>query len=222
MGDGFPKEAFAFLASLEKNNRKEWFSSRKDEYASCVRAPFEELVIALNAELARFAKEYQADTRKISRVHRDVRFSKDKSPYRTDISVVFPRSGGEKDEVAGYYLSLSSQGATILGGAYMPGTPQLARLREAIAREPARFRRVVTEKSLVELMGPLEGEQLKRVPRGFPADHEAADFLRLKQAYFSKTVPKSVVVSDGLLEELTSRLRAMRDFVRLLDEWMAG
>jgi uncharacterized protein (TIGR02453 family) len=219
---GFPPEGLQLLADLADHNDRDWFQPRKAAYEATVKAPMVALVEALNDALAAFAPAYRADPKKITRVNRDIRFSADKSPYRTDISVVFPRQGGDKHEVAGFYVGASPAGVDVLGGAYMPGPEQLARLRSRLAADHEAFRAILADDELRRVMGELQGEQLKRVPKDYPADHPAGDLLRHKQLYLATRLPSSVATSPRLLPELTSRMERMTPFVTYLDEALAA
>lgn len=220
---GYPAEALEFLAGLAAHNEKSWLEPRKKVYERSVKAPTVALVEALNEALGRFAPEYRVPdpTKAVPRLNRDVRFSNDKSPYKTEVGVVFPRAGGEKQDVAGFYLSLAAKGVTVLGGAYMPGPPQLRALREAFATRGGEFRALVNAPRLRAAMGELQGERLKGAPRGYPKDHPAADLLGLTQAFFRVVLPPEVVTSAVLAKEISRRFEAMTPFVKWLDEVLA-
>ena len=219
---GFPKDGLQFLAGLSRNNDREWFEEHRDDYERHVKAPMVALVDALNAELATFAPAYATTpARAIPRIHRDVRFSKDKSPYKTEIAAIFPRQGKEKQAAAGFYLGVSAKGAEIIAGCYMPDPPALAAVREHLGKRHAQARELLAERSLVKLMGTLQGESLARVPRGFEPDHPAADLLKRKQWYLAARLEPAVVTSPRLVREVADRFRAATPFVELLDSWLA-
>lgn len=221
--DGFPPSGIQFLKDLEADNTKEWFQAHRSTYDSSVRQPMIALLEALNEELEGFAPAYRiADPRKaVSRPNRDTRFSADKSPYRTEITAVLPRSGGSKDAVAGFFLSVAPAGVEVLGGAYMPGTPALAALRAHLAQHEAAFREVVDEIEATDLVGTLRGEQLKRVPRPFPSDSTAADLVRYKQLYFLTRLEPSITTTAAVSSEIVQRFRVMAPFVEMLDRGLA-
>jgi uncharacterized protein (TIGR02453 family) len=214
---GFPSRGREFLRDIAKNNNKEWFEAHKADYENYVREPMRMLVEDVNSKLKRFAPEYVADPKKISRIYRDTRFSKDKSPYRTDITIVFPKLGKEKHEVAGYFLSVSASKIEVLGGAYMPGPAELSRLRQAVAKDPKAARKIVSARDLVEGMGSLQGEQLQRVPKDFDPEHGAADLLRHKQFYYSTELSARLLESPSLVNEVVERFKLMKNFVQWLD-----
>lgn len=221
---GFPHAAFDFFAGLEADNTKDWFHEHRSIYDSAIRQPAIALVDALNQELAAFAPAYVvADPRKaLSRPNRDTRFSNDKRPYRTDMSVVLPRNGSPKHEVAGFFFAVGRNGVDVVGGAYMPGTAELAALRQYIVAHAARFQKVVRAIEKAGIMGTLQGEQAKRVPAGFAAAGPAADLARYKQLYFRTTIDPGVASSGALVTELSRRFRVMTPFVELLDVGLAG
>jgi uncharacterized protein (TIGR02453 family) len=207
---GFPREGLDFLAALAKDNRREWFLAHKEDFERHVKAPMVALVEALNDDLRDVAPDFVVDPKKaLMRMNRDVRFSKDKSPYRTEVSARFGRASGKEAESAGYYLSVSPRGVDVAGGSYTLDAPQLAAFRERLAKDPAPFRALAQDRALRAAMGDLQGERLVRVPKGFPPDHPAGDLLRLKQAYFFTT-------SSRLHAEVARRFRLLAPFVGYL------
>jgi uncharacterized protein (TIGR02453 family) len=219
MFNSFPREGLRFLRDLEKNNNREWFHSHKNVYEQHVKAPMEALVRAVNDEIRSFASAYVIEPKAaIARINRDTRFSKDKSPYKTEISAVFPCRGKEKHEAAGFYFGVSPKGVDVVGGAYMPGPEQLARIRAYVGAKHSEFRKTVEAGPLRDAMGELLGERLQRVPKDFPADHPARDFLRQKQFYYRTRLAPDVATSPHLPSELAKRFRLMNPFVTLLDQ----
>jgi uncharacterized protein (TIGR02453 family) len=220
---GFPEEGLRFLDDLGDNNNKEWFHSRKETYERTVREPMTDLVRSLNEQLVKMASAYTVGdpNKAVSRIFRDTRFSADKSPYHTRLSAIFPCGGGAKTEVAGFFVGVSAAGVDVLGGAYMPGSLQLKCLRAAIAADHETFTHVIGARAIRDLMGRLQGEQLQRVPRDYPADHPAADLLRNKQFYFRTTLDPALATTPQLLPEVVRRLKAMTPFVQLLDAVLA-
>jgi uncharacterized protein (TIGR02453 family) len=215
----FPKVGLAWLAALAKDNRREWFLGHKEAFDRDVQAPMLALVDAVNDALRRAAPAYVTDPKRaLMRMNRDVRFSKDKSPYRTDVAARFGRGGGKAAEAGGFYVAVSPRGVDVAAGSHALEPPLLAALRKRIARDPAAFRAFTTDRALLEAFGPLKGERLVRVPKGFAPDHPAGDLLRLKEAYFYVTLPASLATSPRLAEEVTRRVRLGVPFV----EWLAA
>ena len=222
MFNGFPPAGIRFLKEFERNNTTAWFRANKGRYDETVRAPMVELVEAVNSSLTDFAPAYLARLPGgLSRPNRDTRFSKDKTPYRTDIAVVFPRNGREKHQAAGFFLRVSPAGAEVLGGVYLPGPAELRALRAWLARDHAEFSTLITNPGLRRCMGTLQGKCLQRVPRDFAPDHPAAALLRHTQLYFQTILPVSVVTTPALVPEAIRRFKAMTPFVTALDRALA-
>jgi uncharacterized protein (TIGR02453 family) len=164
---GWPPEALAFWEGLELDNSKAYWAANKATYLEAVRAPME----ALAAEVI------DMGPMNIFRPYRDVRFSKDKTPYKTHIGAVT-----EGEDGAGYYVALSATGLAVGVGYYELGADQLQRYRDAVAAAPgAQLAPIVA--GLRKAGYTVAGESLKRAPRGYPADHERIDLLRHKQLY---------------------------------------
>lgn len=219
---GIPKAGLDFLAGLARNNTREWFQARKGDFESGVKAPMAALVEGLNEALADFAPAcVTAPARAIPRMHRDVRFSADKAPYKTEIAAILPCRGGDKTAASGYYVGISPKRAELVAGAYMPDGPALLALRSHVAARPAEMRRILAQRELTRAWGEIQGERLVRVPRGFDAEHPAADLLRLKQWYLRAELPRDVIASPRLLPEIVARFRAAAPFVLELDRILA-
>ena len=220
---GFPPEALQFFRGLARNNRREWFLPRKPLFEEKVKEPMRQLVDALNLALHDFAPEYETDPDKaIFRIYRDVRFSKDKKPYKEHIAATFHRRGTTSYGQAGYYVAISHKEVAVGGGVYAPEPPQLLAIRERIAERHDEFRRILAAKPVRKLHGGLEGAQLTRVPRGFAADHPAADLLRHKYYILYKELPASLATSPKLYKEIVQRFRVMIPFMRFLTESFAA
>ena len=216
---GFPDEALTFFRGLARNNTREWFQPRKAIYDERVKAPMVELVGAVNRALARFAPEYVNEPEKaVYRVYRDTRFSSDKTPYKTHVAAIFPRRGLEKHGCAGLYFSVSHKEVEVAGGVYMPGPDQLRAIRTHLAEHHERFTRLIRGRNLRTLLGEMQGEQLARVPKGFPADHPAASLIRRKQWLWDMTLDSSVATTPKVYDEVVNRFRAMIPVVEFLNE----
>jgi uncharacterized protein (TIGR02453 family) len=215
---GFPLAGMQFFRSLARNNRREWFQPRKHIYEEQVKAPMAELVTALNAEMIRFAPDHVMEPAKaIYRIYRDTRFSKDKTPYKTHVAAVFPRRGTEKHGGAGLYFSVAAHEIEVAGGVYMPGPDALLSIRSHLAEHHEDFIRIVKSRKLRALMGEMHGEQLTRVPKGFPCDHPAADLLRHKQWLFYVMLDPALATTPKLLPEVRNRFEAMMPFLEFLN-----
>ncbi len=215
---GFPPEAFQFFRGLARNNNRDWFLPRKPIFEEQVKRPMRELVEALNAEMASFAPAYVTDPDKaIYRFYRDTRFSKDKTPYKDHIAANFPRRGMGRHEGAGFYFAVSHKEVAVGGGVYMPLPETLLAIRNHIARDHEEFRKLSGSRTVRRLFGELQGERLTRVPKGFSADHPAADLLCLKQYLLYVVLPPDIATSKDLYREVLTRFRAMTPFLDFLN-----
>jgi len=215
---GFPPEAVQFFRGLARNNNRDWFLPRKALFEEKVKEPMRQLVDALNLALHDFAPEYETDPDKaIFRIYRDVRFSKDKKPYKEQIAATFRRRGGAHHQ-GGYYFAVSHKEVAVGGGVYMPERQHLLAIRQRIAERHEEFRRILAARQVRKLLGNLEGDQLSRVPRGFPADHPAAELLRFKYYILYKELPPSLATSPALYKQIVERFRVMVPFMRFLTE----
>jgi uncharacterized protein (TIGR02453 family) len=220
---GFSKDFAAFFRGLARNNRRDWFLPRKPVFDEKVKEPMRQLVEALNVEIRRFAPLHVTDPDKsIYRIYRDTRFSKDKKPYKEHLAAHFPRQGMGRDGAAGYYLAVSHKALAIGGGVYMPTPEMLRTLRNHIAERPAEFRRLIGSKTLRKLFGEMHGGQLSRVPKGFAADHPAADLLRYKQYVFYVELPPALVTSPEMFGEVRKRFQALTPLVDFLNAPLAA
>ena len=220
---GLPPEALQFFRGLARNNNRQCFLPRKALFEEKVKEPMRQLVDALNVALHDFAPEYETDPDKaIFRIYRDIRFSKDKKPYKEHIAATFHRHGTTSHGQAGYYVAISHKEVAVGGGVYAPDPPQLLAIRERIAEHHEEFRRILAARLVRKLLGNLEGAQLSRVPRGFPADHPAADLLRYKYYILYKELPPSLATSPALYKQIVDRFRVMVPFIRFLSESFAA
>jgi len=214
---GFPPEAPQFFRGLARNNNRDWFQPRKPVFDEKVKQPMRELVEVVNVALRDFAPEYVTDPEKaIFRIYRDVRFSKDKKPYKEHIAATFHLRGTTTHGQAGYYFAISHKEVAIGGGVYMPEPAQLLAIRQSIAERHQEFRRILAARPVRRLLGDLQGDQLSRVPKGFLADHPAADLLRFKNYVLYVELAPALATSPDLYKEILDRFRVLVPFMRFL------
>lgn len=215
----FSQATLAFLRALERHNDREWFRARKDVYQADVRGPMVAVVERLARDLPRFAPDLVASPKlSIYRPYRDTRFSEDQRPIKTNISALFPVRGRAKHDGAGLYLEVSPKHVLIAGGLYAPQPPDLHRLREHLAANHRRFGALVESPSFTRAFGGLQGDTLVRVPRGFPADHPAAEYLKRKQFLMGREFPAAFATSPRFYTTLVRLFERMAPVVRFLNE----
>jgi uncharacterized protein (TIGR02453 family) len=220
---GFSPLALSFLRSLKRNNRRDWFQPRRAEYESIIKLPMMELIGCLNEEFARFAPDYVTPPQKATyRIYRDTRFSKDKSPYKTHISAIFPRYTAVKREGAVFYFHFTEKELLVFGGVYMPEPDELLAYRTLLQERYQELEEILRDKKLRRTLGKLQGEQLIRMPKGFPPDHPAESLVRQKQWYLEKILDVRLVTSPRLLPELASHFEIMAPMVEFLNRAIVG
>jgi uncharacterized protein (TIGR02453 family) len=209
----------SYLRALKRNNNREWFQAHRPDYEAHVHGPLIALVERLAPELARFAPELVASPRvSLYRIYRDTRFSPDKTPYKTHAAAIFPCRGLPKHEGAGLYLEVAPAHVLIAGGIYAPQPPELHAIREHLARNHRRFRSIVESPVFRRAFGEIEGDRLQRLPRGFPAGHPAAQFLKMKQFLVGHEYPAALSASPRFFTELVTRFGQMAPLIRFLNE----
>jgi uncharacterized protein (TIGR02453 family) len=221
---GFRPEAIQFLADLAANNERTWFQARKGEYERLLKEPLEALMVALDERFRDRSIPLRADpARSPFRIYRDVRFAKDKSPYKTNVGASFPwaadeteptsatgRSGTANVHSGGGYFHLSPGEIYVGGGIWHPEKPWLDAFRRSVADKPATLRRLVDDPSFRATFGSLsrDGHALQRVPSGYPADHPEAEVLKLKDVVFGRRLSDAEANSAGLPDVIAETFAA--------------
>jgi uncharacterized protein (TIGR02453 family) len=214
----FTADTLKFLRALKRNNRREWFNAHRDDYETHVRQPMTVVVERLAHDFRDFAPELVASPKvSMYRIYRDTRFSENKTPYKTHIAAVFPPRGLPKHEGAGVYFHVSPDEVWIGGGMYAPQTPQLHAVREHIAANVRQLRSIVESPGFRRRVGALEGERLQRVPRGFPKDHPAADYLKFRQFLAGADLPPETATSPRFYGTLLDVFQQIVPLVRFLN-----
>lgn len=215
----FTPAALTFLRALKRNNDREWFRARKDQYEALLRDPMIAVIERLASDLRPFAPDLVADPKtSIYRIYRDTRFSGDKTPLKTHISAVFPCRGLGKHQGAGLYFEVAPAWVWVGGGLYAPDTSQLQAVREHIAGNLRRFKTIVESPAFRRSVGPLGGDRLQRVPRGFPQDHAAAEYLKHRQFLASREFAAGFATSPKFYAGLLTVFRQVAPLIRFLNE----
>ena len=224
---GFGPRALGFLRRLKRNNRRDWFEQNRAEYETEVRDPMRALVEEMDVRLARLAPEITGDPRhSIFRIHRDIRFSADKSPYKTNAACQFyhhdaGRGAGQDAQGAGagLYFQLEDRRCFVAGGIWMPARPALERIREAVADSSAEFERLLQAPAFRRRFGRLDAEALlKRMPRGYVETHPRARWLRYRSFTATRMMPAREIQGPRLPQILARDFTALVPLVRWLNE----
>jgi uncharacterized protein (TIGR02453 family) len=186
--EGFPPDGIRFLERLKRNNNRPWFHKHKQEYEELVRFPMQCLIADLAGRMADLAPEIEFHPRKsIFRIYRDVRFSKNKAPYKTNIAASFQLRGVRAPtEAPGLYVGIEPGAIYVGGGLYLPTGEQLKAIRAAMVERPDDFLAVVESRRFKREFKEIEGERLQKAPLGYPKDHPMIAYLRYKQFYVGK------------------------------------
>jgi uncharacterized protein (TIGR02453 family) len=222
----FTPRAFTFLRGIAKNNRKEWFEAHRADFEREIKRPLACLVEEVDVHLATIAPEIVGSPKKsVFRIHRDVRFSNDKSPYKTHAACwFFHRDAGRGVGTeaahggAGFYFHLEPGGSLCGGGIWMPPRSAVHKIRQALTDDLDGFEAIVTGRTFRRHFGALDTDgMLTRLPRGFAADHPAAAWLRYQSYTASTALSPEEITSAALPKTLATHFKAMTPFVRWLN-----
>jgi uncharacterized protein (TIGR02453 family) len=223
---GFTPDAIRFLLELRANNDRAWFQPRKAEYERLLKEPLEALCMALGERFAARKIPLRADAGSPFRIYRDVRFSRDKSPYKTYVSASFPGTGGaaargrgvsDFGHAPGGYFSFAPDESYVGGGMWRPERPRLDAWRRLVVDEPKQVHAVIDAPDFAEAFGaPDAEERLKRVPSDFPADHPDAELLKLKDVLVGRRLSDAEVLSPDLPDVLADAFAIATPLFRLL------
>jgi uncharacterized protein (TIGR02453 family) len=215
----FTPKTIAFLKALKRNNDREWFHARKDQYEEHVRQPMIEVIERLAVDFKSFAPELVASPKQsMFRIYRDTRFSSDKKPLKTHAAAVFRTRALPKPKGAGLYFEVAPGWVWIGGGMWRPEPPELVRIREHIADTWPEMRAITRSAAFRKRFGEISGDQLTRVPRGYAADHPAADYLKFKNFFGGAEFPASLAYSKQFYPTLVATFKALMPLVRFLNE----
>ena len=215
----FTPKSIAFLKSLKRNNNREWFRARKDRYDAHVRGPMIEVVERLAQDFRAFAPELIASPKQsLFRIYRDTRFSSNKKPLKTNAAARFRPRDLPNPQGAGLYFEIAPGWVWIGGGMWRPEPPELVRLRQHIADTWPEIRDITHAAAFRRRFETLSGDTMTRVPRGYPADHPAAAFLKFRQFYGGAEFPAALAHSRDFYPTLVATFKALMPLVRFLNE----
>jgi uncharacterized protein (TIGR02453 family) len=217
----FNKDFFDFLKELEQNNTREWFQANKERYRSVVQEPLLRFISDFSEPLHGISPEFVADPRpsggSMFRIYRDVRFSKDKSPYKTHASAQFRHRAGRDAHAPGFYLHLEPGNVFVGAGSWHPGREALESIRNAIAENPREWFSVLEEGEFSK-RHKLVGESLKRPPRGFDPEHPAIEELKRKDFISIENFSQTKACSTGFIDLVTESFTVASPLVKFLTE----
>lgn len=208
-----------FFIDLAPNNNKEWFDANRKRYEQSVKEPFEAFVAEVIKQVAKVDPKVNITPREaIFRINRDVRFSKDKAPYKSRMSAVVAAGGRKDHSTGGIYFELGPENVAFYGGQYMPEKEQLQGIREHIAANLARFKKLRTAKAFVDRFEGIQGERNKIFPKEFKEAALKEPLIANKQFYFMAELPPSTVSDPKLVQILLDHYKAMKPMNDFLAE----
>lgn len=212
-------ELFTFLRELKANNNREWFEANKRRYEKQVREPLLDFVIDFGLRLPEISPHYLADARKsggsLFRIYRDVRFSKDKSPYKTHAGIQFRHDMGKDVHAPGFYLHLEPDEVFVGVGIWHPDSQALGKIRDAIVDDPDRWLAVKTDAAFSRTYD-LAGDSLTRPPKGYEADHPHIEDLKRKDFIAVAAYSEAAAVKPEFIDEFTGCCRNAAPFMAFL------
>ncbi len=218
----FTPAAVKFLQGLARHNDRTWFDARKSTYETELKAPMLAVIEAVNHALESFASTHIRPPQKcMMRIYRDIRFSKSKLPYKTNLAAWWARQGLEKTSGAGFYFQFSATEILVAGGAYMPEKDQLLAIRRYLLDHHEQYRDLMASRKVRTLLTPLDPLKMTRAPKGFPADHPALDLILQRQWGLSATLPTATALGTGLVKALTDHMKAATPLVDFLNTPLA-
>jgi len=219
MFEGFTKDTLKFLRQLDKNNNREWFAEQKPRYEKSVLYPAMALVEDMVKPLDKISPCFRAVSKRsggsIMRIYRDVRFSKNKLPYKTNLGIHFRHIKGKDVHCPGFYFHVSPEEIFFGAGIWCPHNSDLNQIRDLIDADPERWKKLLRSKT-VKTDFQRQGASLKRPPRGYDKEHPFVDDLKLKEHIIIKPMTEAELLDPKLLGDLTKNIKASYKYVNFL------
>ena len=207
-----PKDTIIFLRELKLNNNRDWFNANKQRFNS-IHSGIKEFANEVNESLK---KSDDIEKLKIFRIHRDLRFSKDKTPYKKNIGMAFHRAKPELR--GGYYLEISADESFIAVGFWNPNKEDLLRIRKEIEVDGQEFKSVLNNNKIKDVWGEIKGQEVKTSPKGFNVDHQHIDLIKKKQFIFIKKLKDEEILDENFHKKLVSYFLSIRPFFDYMSE----
>ncbi|WP_271768667.1 DUF2461 domain-containing protein [Aquimarina algiphila] len=207
----FTEDFVAFFKDLAKNNHKDWFHENKKRYETSIKKPFEVFVGKLIEEIQQYDTNIVVQPKDcMLRINRDIRFSKDKSPYNLHYTAFISREGRKDKSIPGIFLRFSPEMIGIMGGCFGPSKEQLHKIRTTINKDATTFRSLLEHADFVQKFGEIRGETMKRIPKEWQEACKKEPLIANKQFYFVGEEASGLISSENLLEEIMEYWHTMR------------
>ncbi|WP_298542143.1 DUF2461 domain-containing protein [uncultured Aquimarina sp.] len=206
----FTNDFVDFFEELSENNHKEWFHAHKKRYEASIKIPFEIFIGKMIQEIQKYDPKLEIMPKDcILRIHNDIRFSKDKSPYNLHYTAFVSRGGRKDKSVPGMFLRFSPEMVGIMGGCFGISKEQLYNVRTKINQDPSEFRRLIENSDFVQKFGEIKGRALKRIPKEWKETYKKEPLIANKQFYFVGEEAPSLITSESLIDELMTYWKVM-------------
>lgn len=220
---GFNTDFWLFFSDLKQNNNREWFAANKERYQDKVVAPVSAFISAIAPKLREISPHYNADPRpnrgSMFRIYRDVRFSKNKRPYKEHAATQFRHRAGKDAHAPGFYVHLEAGNILYGGGIWAPPSDALRKIRERIVDKPNEWQAVIEDKDLLNQFGGIRGDSLKRPPRDFDADAPHMEDIKRKSFFAMKNLGDSDIVGKaGFVDEVISTFEAATPLMHFISD----
>jgi uncharacterized protein (TIGR02453 family) len=219
---GLPDEFFEFFTELAANNKREWFNANKERYKDVVVGPLCAFIEAMAPALAKISPHYVADPRphggSMFRIYRDVRYAKDKRPYKEHGACQFRHQLGKDAHAPGFYVHLEPTRVFFGGGTWKPDSASLRQVRERIANDPAAWKKVTGNKLLKQTFGGVSGDGLKRAPKGFDPDHPLIEDIRRQSFFAMRQADPKIARSGKFAAEVADAFKAAKPLMKFLND----
>ena len=217
----FTPALFKFMRELAANNERDWFNANKDRYLKDLRDPALQFVVDFGARLVKISPHFLADPRPnggaLFRIYRDIRFSKDKRPYKDHTGLHFRHEAGKNAHTPGFYLHLQPGNCFVGVGLWRPDNPTLKLIRDAVVADPGRWKKAVGGKAF-RTDFTVSGDSLKRPPKGYDPDHPLIDVLKMKDFTAFAPLTQKQVTAPGFVDEFARRCKAGGSLVKFVCE----
>jgi len=217
----FTPALFKFMRDLEANNNRDWFAANKDRYEQDLKEPALRFIVDFGAPLVKISPHFLADPRpsggSLFRIYRDIRFSKDKRPYKDHVGMYFKHEAGKNVHTPGFYLHLQPGNSFIGVGLWRPDTPTLKKIRDALVADPGRWKKAVGGKAFTRDF-QLSGESLVRPPKGYDPEHPLIDILKRKDFTAFAPLTRKQVTSPDFMKEFAGLCRTGGSLVKFVCE----
>jgi len=215
----FSRKTFKFLTQLEENNNRDWFNENKSVYEETIREPALNFIADISSDLAKVSPHFNAIPKKVGgslmRVYRDVRFGKDKSPYKTNIGIQFRHEIGKDVHAPGFYIHIAQDECFIGVGIWRPDSPTLRKIRDEIIDNPKKWTSVIQQKPFKREFEQV-GDSLVNAPRGYPKEHSLLEDLKRKDHIAITPLKKNIITGDQFKKEVLKSFKQGNNYMQFL------